>query len=571
MDETRVFDMKNKEVRTTLRGYALLRDPLLNKGTAFTHEERVKFQLEGFLPARVTTLEEQMARLSETLDRLENNLDKYEFLRALQDRNETLFYAFVMSRMEELVPIVYTPTVGEAVQKFSHIFRRPRGIYVDPTIVDRLPQILMNYPSIRNVRLIVATDSEGILGIGDQGAGGMGISIGKLALYVLGAGIHPSACLPIALDVGTNNPELLDDPFYLGYRRPRLRGKEYLEFMDRFVEGVRAVLPGVLLQWEDLSKQNAFTVLERYQDVVLSFNDDVQGTGAVALGGVLAALRITGKPLTEQRIAILGAGAGGIGIAHRLASAMAAAGLPLEEARRRIYPLDSRGLVLSDRPDLEEYKRSFAHSPSELEGWFLDDPNTVRLLDVVRNARPTVLIGVSGQPGQFTEAVVREMAQHTPQPIIFPLSNPTARAEARPADLIRWSEGRAIVATGSPFPPVEWNGRRYRIGQGNNVFVFPGIGLGAMMVRAKQVTDRMLTAAGVALAEKVTSRLLEERCVYPPMAELRQVTAHVAAAVAQAAIEDGVADPVDGDLEEMARSQMWEPRYDFKYVPVLKP
>jgi malic enzyme len=567
IEPTTTFDLSRREVRTALRGYALLRDPLLNKSTAFPHEERAALGLEGLLPGRVATLEEQLVRVGENYDRVGDDLDRYVYLRALQDRNETLFYAFVLRRLEELVPIVYTPTVGTAVQRFSHIYQRPRGLHLCPDTIGHLPRILRRYPGRADVRLIVVTDSEGILGIGDQGTGGMGIPIGKLALYVLGAGIHPAACLPVALDVGTNNPEHLGDPLYLGWRRDRLRGDAYSDFMERFVSTLEAELPGVLVQWEDFSKQNAFTVLDKYRSRLPSFNDDIQGTGAVILGGVLAALRITGQRLCDQRIVVHGAGAGGIGVAHRLCSALVRDGLAPDEARERIFALDSRGLLVEGRQGVEPYKTAFAHRRAAVEGWTLRNPDRIALLDVIENAKPTVLLGTSGTPGEFDESVVRAMAAATDQPIIFPLSNPTARAEAAPQDVYRWTEGRAVVATGSPFPPVTFDGRTNRVGQANNVFVFPGIGLGALVAGASEITDDMVTAAAAALVECVSEEDLRDRCVYPRIGDLREVTVRVAGAVVRAAIREAVAPPIAGDVEETVRASMWAPEY-FRYVAV---
>ncbi len=461
---------------------------------------------------------------------------------------------------------MYTPTVGTAVEQFSHIYRRPRGLFLSPDNIDHCAQILREYPYSHDVRLIVATDSEGILGIGDQGTGGMGIPIGKLALYVLGAGLHPSRCLPIVLDVGTDNQALLDDPAYLGWRHERLRDGAYFDFVEGFVAGVRKALPDVLLQWEDLSKQNAFSVLDKYRGDLLSFNDDIQGTGAVVLGGVLAALRMTKQDMRDQRVVVLGAGAGGVGVTRQLHAGLMYAGLPDAEARSRLYTLDSKGLVVDGRQGVDGYKQAFARSREDVTGWTLDSPGRISLLDVIRNARPTAVVGMSGQPGVFDETIVRAACDNLDRPLIFPLSNPTAKAEGKPEDILRWSEGRAVVATGSPFEPVNYEGSQRHIGQGNNVFVFPGIGLGALVVGASGITDGMLTAASMALLHAVNDEDLERGSVYPSMSQLRDVTVDVATAVAREAIEAGVASSPEGPLEDAVRQAMWTPEY-YRYVP----
>jgi malate dehydrogenase (oxaloacetate-decarboxylating) len=564
MGDRLTFDIEARQTSTSLRGYALLRDPFANKGTAFTGQEREELGLNGLLPAQELQLQDQIDRLNENYAGASDDLARYVFLRSRQDRNETLFYAFVLSRLEEMAPIVYTPTVGTAVEQFSHIYRRPRGLFLSPANIAQCADILRAYPYSEGVRLIVATDSEGILGIGDQGTGGMGIPIGKLSLYVLGAGIHPSACLPVVLDVGTDNQRLLDDPAYLGWRHERLRDAEYFDFIEQFASGVREAMPNVLLQWEDLSKQNAFTVLDKYRSDLLSFNDDIQGTGAVVLGGVLAALRLTGQRMQDQRLVVLGAGAGGVGVTRQLHAGLVAAGLSEGEARERLYTIDSRGLITDARANLDEYKRAFARPAGDVAGWSLDDPSRVTLLDVIRNARPTSIIGMSGQPGVFDEEVVRAQCENAARPLIFPLSNPTAKAEGKPEDILRWSGGRAVVATGSPFEPVAYDGSQRHIGQGNNVFVFPGIGLGALAVGARQITDGMLTAASTALTEAVSSADLERGSVYPSMSRLREVTVDVAAAVAEA-VEAGVADAPDEPFVDLVRRSMWTPEY-YRYT-----
>lgn len=522
------------------RGVALLHDPLLNKGSAFTAEEREAFSLSGFLPAHVATLEEQLERTYENYARKDSAIEKHIFLRSLQDRNETLFYALLLCHLEEMIPIVYTPTVGEACRAYSHLFRHARGIFITPENVGRIDRIFEGLP-FGNVEMIVVTDSEGILGIGDQGAGGMGIPIGKLSLYVAGAGIHPSACLPVTLDVGTDNEELLRDPLYLGLRRSRLRGEPYFAVVDQFVQAVKRHFPRALLQWEDFSRQNAFTLLERYRKVLPSFNDDIQGTGAVVLAGTLAALKLSGGKLVDQVFLIYGAGAGGVGVARQIHAGLVEAGLTPGAARERILTLDSRGLVVRERPGLEPYKEEFAVAPDRVPGWGLDPAGKIGLIPAIEKARVTAIYGLSGRRGDISEGVVRALVANTPSPLVFPLSNPTANCEADPADVYRWSEGRAIVATGSPFPDVVLGERRFVVGQGNNAFIFPGVGLGTLAVGASEVTDGMFTAAAHRLFDLIPQDRLNQRCIYPPYAALREVSKQVAIAVGEAAVRDGVA------------------------------
>jgi malate dehydrogenase (oxaloacetate-decarboxylating) len=544
-----------KELAVSQTGINLLRNPILNKGTAFTQAERDEFELHGLLPPHIATMEEQLQRVRENFDRLDAPLKKYIQLRALQERNETLFYAFLLKYIEDAMPVLYTPTVGQAVEEYSHIFRFPRGIYISPDAINRIDDALRPF---RGVELIVATDGEGILGIGDQGTGGMGIPIGKLSLYTAGAGIHPAKCLPAMLDVGVNNEQLLNDPLYLGIRQKRLRGDAYFDFIDQFVQGVRRSLPGALIQWEDFSKQNAFSVLNRYREEVLSFNDDIQGTGAMALAGILTALKMSRQELKRQVFAIFGAGAGGAGIARQLHAALMKEGLSAEEAKARIYALDSRGLITVGREGVEEYKKPLAHAPDSISHWRLTNPSLISLMETIVNAKATVLIGASGQPNTFTEAVAKAMQVNTPRPIIFPLSNPTSRTEARPEDLHRWTDGKAIIATGSPFPPVERDGKRRRIGQGNNSFIFPGIGLGALAVRARKITDEMCTAAAMALHNAT----LDPDAVFPPIQQFRRIAHAVATAVAQAALDAGIAEKrPEGELGAAIRALMWEPVY----------
>lgn len=543
-------------------GFELLHNPILNKGAAFSKEERKLFKLEGFLPSAVTTLNEQVARSYENFESKPSDIEKYIFLRSLQDRNETLFYGLILTYLEEMIPIVYTPTVGLACQQYSHIFRFTRGIFLSPGNIDRIDDIFAALPN-KHVEMIVVTDSEGILGIGDQGVGGMGIPIGKLSLYVAGAGINPANCLPVTLDVGTNNQELLNDPMYLGIKRERLRGDEYFAFIEKFVEGVKRNFPHAVLQWEDFSKQNAFTLLDKYRDGLPSFNDDIQGTGAVTLAGIIGAVKIKGETLSDQVFVVYGAGAGGIGVTRQIYSALIGEGLTEEEAKDRLYILDSRGVLFEGRSGIDEYKREFAKKADFARGWTIQNEESVTLLETVKNARPQVLVGLSGVAGSFDEEVVRAMYEGCGCPIIFPLSNPTSIAEARPEDIYQWTEGKAIVATGSPFPDVNYRGKVFIVGQGNNVFIFPGVGLGALLVKAQVITDEMFTVAAHRLSEMVSSYRLELKCVYPAMTDLRYVCRELAVVVAKKAMEQNVArKPVVPELlDNMVRSRMWAPRY----------
>lgn len=544
-------------------GPDLLIDPLLNKGTAWPREERVALGIEGLLPPKVSTVEQQLERVYENYSRQPDDLARYLYLVSLQDRNETLFYRLLLEHVEEMTPIVYTPTVGEACQKFSHIYRRARGLYITQEHRASMRDVLRNAP-YEGVGVIVATDNEGILGIGDQGAGGMGIPIGKLTLYTLGAGIHPARCLPVCLDVGTGNAALRQDPLYLGVDRPRLRGDAYFEMLDAFVEAVTEVFPDVLLQWEDFSRQTAFSVLDRYRDRVCSFNDDIQGTGAVAFAGVLGVVEATGVPLRDQRFCVYGAGAGGGGVIGVLLAGLRESGLSPSEARERLVAVDSQGVILDGREHLAPYKKTFARQADLVAGWKLEQEGRVSLMDAVRNFEPTVLIGTSGQPGSFTEAIVREMASHVERPAIFAMSNPTSKSELVPADAIAWTNGRALVATGSPFQPVRHEGKVFPIGQGNNAFCFPGIGLGVVASRARQVTDGMLLAAARAVADKVPAATLQAGGLYPSIEILREASLAVARAVGETAITEAVVADESLTAENLAAKlerEMWYPSY----------
>ncbi len=539
------------------RGQRLLHSPLLNKGTAFTERERNDFGLHGLLPPHVSTMAEQLERTYASFLSFQSDLERNIYLSSLQDRNETLFFRLLLDHMQEMTPIIYTPVVAEACRNWSKIFRRARGIYLTPADRGRFDQVLENSPV--DPAVIVVTDNERILGIGDQGAGGMGIPIGKLSLYTLGAGIHPSRCLPISLDVGTNNGDLLKDPLYIGWRHPRLRGDEYWSFVDDFVASVKRLFPKVLLQWEDFGKSTSFRHLHTHRDAIASFNDDILGTAAVSVAGLLCAMRLLNARLSDQTIVLLGAGSAGVGIASLIVDAMIEDGTDPADARRSIYTLDSKGLVVQGRRGLDEHKQKFAVEPERITAWG-PKGDQIPLLEVVKRAKPTVLFGVSGQSGVFTEEIVRTMAAQVDQPIILPLSNPTSCAEARPVDIIHWTDGRAIVATGSPFDDVIYNGRRYRIGQGNNVFIFPGVGLGTIVARARKVTDGMFLAGARALAGCVADDLLRLSSVYPAIDQVRICSRVVAKAVALRAVEEGVADPVE-DLDEKLTMSMWEPRY----------
>ena len=547
-------------VRVPYRGQHLLRHPMFNKGTAFTHEEREALGLDGLLPDAVSTIEQQQRRVYRNIMRKQDPLERYIGLVALQDRDEVLFYRLLVDHIEELMPFVYTPTVGLACQEYSHVFRRARGMWITPGHRGRIEQVLGNAP-YDDVRLIVVTDNERILGLGDQGAGGMGIPIGKLALYTAAAGIHPTRCLPVSLDVGTDNEELLADDLYLGWRHPRIRGDAYYTLVDEFVQAVRRRFPRAILQWEDFKKRNAFLLLDRYRQTLTSFNDDIQGTAAVTLAGILAAIRVTGIPMSSQRTVILGAGGAGIGIARLLRLSLLRAGLDGEALTEAIAVLDSGGLLVDDR-DMDPHKRPFAWPARLAEARGLGKGKPRDLEAVVRVVKPTVLIGTTGQPGTFTQAVVREMAAHTAHPVVLPMSNPTSKSEATAEDVIRWTGGRALVATGSPFSPVALEGRTIRIGQCNNALVFPGLGLGVLVSEARQVTDGMFTAAAERLAAEVRDEDLAAGSLFPPQSDIRKVEAAIAEAVVRQARDEGVGKAIrDEAIPAAVRSAIWEPRH----------
>jgi len=551
----------NSVVRTSLTGYDLLLNPRLNKGTAFTDEERDEFALHGLLPPHVGTLEDQRERRKRALDNRPTNFGKYTLMRDLQDSDETLFYSLIAHHTEELLPIVYTPAVGEGCQRFSEIWRRPRGLFISYPDRHRIDQILAD-PRYDDVRCIVVSDGERILGLGDQGAGGMGIPIGKMALYTALAGIPPEHCLPILLDVGTDNEALLNEPIYIGWEHHRVRGPEYDEFIETFVRAVMRRWPHVLLQWEDFAGVNAAILLKRYRDRLCTFNDDIQGTAAITTATLLAAVHATGIPLSEQTIAMFGAGSAGIGITDMLVAAMQQEGITEEQARQRIYAFNRYGLLIEGCQGIRPGQEPLVRKKADVEGWTLSGPGPISLLDVVRNAKVTVLAGVSAQAGAFTEEIVREMARHTPRPVIFPLSNPTSKAEATPADLLRWTDGRALVGTGSPFAPVEVDGKLVRISQINNSYIFPGLALGILVSRASRVTDAMIMAAARALAALSPAREDKNAPLLPPIGDSRKVGLIVGEAVARQAILDGVAGFTDPEaLPAQLRAYVWEPVY----------
>ena len=543
------------------RGRELLLEPLTNKGTGFTRAERDELGLHGLLPPNIFTLEEQLTRAYENNRANTTPLAKYVHLATLQDRNEVLFFRLLHEHIEEMMPIVYTPTVGEACQRFSHIYRQSRGIFVDWTNRGRIAEVLANY-HVRNPSVVVVTDGERILGLGDQGVGGMGIPIGKLALYTLCAGLPPDTTLPVMLDLGTDNETLLADPLYIGLRRKRVRGDEYQAFVDEFVAAVAQVFPGAVLQWEDFLKENALLQLERFRERITSFNDDIQGTAAVTVAGLLACLRHSGGKLAKQRLLFGGAGASAQGIGQLFVAALVDEGMPLAQARRQVFMVDRHGLVLGDRKGLEGFKAMFAREPAEVSDWSCRDRANISLLETIENARPTMLIGASAQPGYFDEAAVRAMASHNHRPVIFPLSNPTSRAECTPAEALRWSEGRALVATGSPFDPVEIRGRLQRIGQCNNSFIFPGVGLGAWVGKLRRITDAMFLDAARELAARAPVTELEAGALFPRFNDIRAISHAIACAVVRRGVREGHADAsVLEGLEQRVQDAMWFPRY----------
>lgn len=553
---------KGGQLKVPYHSASLLRYPLYNKGTGFTAEERERFGLVGLLPSQHNDIETQAQRVYKSICYNKDPLGRHIGLAALQDRNEHLFYKVLSLHLDELMPIIYTPTVGKASQYYSRVFRRARGIWITPDFRGRVEDILRTGAPFSDVQLMVVTDNESILGIGDQGVGGMAISVGKLSLYCVGAGIHPARTLPISLDVGTDNQSLLDDPLYLGWRQKRLRGNEYDSLVDEFATAARKVFPEVVIQWEDFRKENALCILDRYRQRLPSFNDDIQGTGAVALACVLAACKITGAPLEESRILVYGAGAAGLGIARQLRSQLKSNGLTDSDLRNAILVMDSKGVISDGREKIEEYKKELAWPEHMARDLDLSDTDRRKLQKVIQGYRPTVLIGASGQGGAFDEESVRAMANVVGTPVILPMSNPTSISEASPEQVLRWTDGRALVATGSPFEDVQLRGGPRRIGQANNVFIFPGIGLGAIISSASQVTDGMIAAAAVALADSLTSAELSDSCLMPAVSRLWDVSGEIGLAVANQAVTDGVAKKTSADeMQARIDEYRWVPEY----------
>ena len=554
-------DKSARTVETALSGYELLNDPLLNKGTAFTENERDAFDLHGLLPPHVAELGYQVKRRLDAFRGLGSDLQRYIFLRGLQDSNETLFYALLTRNIEEMMPVVYTPTVGLGCQLFSSIFRKPRGLFLSLPHKDLVRRIL-GHPRFDGIEAIVVSDGERILGLGDQGAGGMGIPIGKLALYTACAGLHPSTTLPIILDVGTDNKQHLDDPLYIGWQHERVRGAEYDELIEIFVSAVRQRWPHVLLHWEDFAIGNANRLLARYRDQLCTFNDDIQGTAAIAVGTLLGAINVTGVPLREQRVAVFGAGSAGTGICALLLRAMIEAGLSETEARDRFYLVDRPGLLVEGMPGLQSFQVPFAQKRNHVAAWTLEQPGRIGLADVVANVHPTVLIATSGQAHAFSEAVIRAMAEHVRRPVILLLSNPTERCEATPSDLVTWTEDRAVIGTGSPFPPIKRDGKEFRVDQTNNAYVYPGVGLGAIATDARRISDGMFLAAARAVAEMSPAKRDPYAHLLPPLVEIRTLTFHVALAVAKQAQIEGLAEPAPEDaIVAAVKAKMWNPVY----------
>jgi malate dehydrogenase (oxaloacetate-decarboxylating)(NADP+) len=543
--------MNDHKLSALHRGVKILHDPIRNKGTAFTEADRKALHLTGLLPPRVHSLAEQELRVLGNVRNKATDLARYLYLISLQDRNETLFYRVVMNNIEEMMPLIYTPTVGAACQTFQHIYRRPRGFYVSSRDRGNVRGILDNWPH-KNAKIIVITDGERILGLGDLGADGMGIPIGKLSLYTACAGIHPTECLPVMLDVGTNNEALLNDPLYNGLEQHRERGEKFDSLLDEFIEAAQEHFPGVLIQFEDFGNTNAFRLLDKYRDKICCFNDDIQGTGAVAMSGIIAALRITKEKLADQRLLFLGAGEAGIGTADTFVAALVEEGMPVEEARKRCCFVDTQGLLTSNRDKIADHKQRYAR----------DMPAIDNFLEAVKTLKPTAILGLSGQPGSFPKAVIEAMAKINKRPIIFALSNPTSKAECTAEEAYRWSKGRAIFASGSPFDPVKLGNTTHVPGQGNNVYIFPGIGLGAIVSRSRRVTNEMFLAATHSLAKQVSEYDLQRGCIYPPLSRIREVSAKIAYEVATIAFEKGLADrEMPEDLMAEIRAQMYQPVY----------
>lgn len=552
------------QIKTNLTGNNLLKDFRINKNTGFSPKERSEFGLLGLIPNREETIEEQAARCYLQCKAQPSKLAQFIYLNALHAENETLFYKVINDNLQELLPIVYTPTIGEAVEKFSTEYRQPQGLFLSYPNKDNLEAILAPHLT-ENIDMVLVTDGEGVLGIGDQGVGAINISIGKLAVYTLCAGINPWRVLPVQLDVGTDNEILLNDPLYVGWRHPRVKGKDYDDFIDAFVKTIQKKLPNVFLHWEDFGRDTARKNLDRYRNKMCTFNDDMQGTGVVTLSAVLSGIYALGQKLTDQRFIFFGAGTSSSGIADQICDAMVLEGLSLEEARNRIWMLGKRGLLTKNLTGLLDFQEVYSHSKQDIANWQVEDSNRISLLETVKNVKPTVMIGVSTVSGAFSEEVVREMAKYVEHPIILPLSNPTSKAEAVPADLLRWTNNKALVATGSPFPDVEINGKKMRVAQCNNAFAFPGIGLGLIAGKTRRVTNGMIWAACKALTDFSPVKKDRNAPLLPSLAEVKDVSHHIAKAVINQAIADGVADPVS-DIDLAIRSVAWEP----KYYPLVK-
>lgn len=553
-------------IEVALRGQQLLTDPFLNKGSSFTEEERLSLGLSGLLRSSVSTIETQRARSYEMYGRKHDDIEKYIFLQSLLNRNETLFYSLLNHHLIEMLPIVYTPVVGQACLMLSRITREYRGIYINPENIGNIDEIFREV-SLPEVSLIVVTDGERILGLGDLGSDGMGIPVGKINLYVAAGGLHPACCLPICLDVGTNNERLLNDPMYLGYCQRRLEGKEYDEFIERFVLGVKRNFPNALLQWEDFAKHKAFKLLDRYRDRILSFNDDIQGTGAVSLAALLTAMTIKKQRFSDQKFVVVGMGQAGSGIATNIWTMMKEEGATDEEAQSRIFAIDAPGLLMEDTPGLEQYQKKFAQKRSTVAGWKLQNPGVIRLADVVSNSKATVLIGVTAQNGLFNEEILTQMAKNTEQPIIFALSNPTSKSECTPEDVAKWTKGKGLVATGSPFAPFKAEGKEFVTSQCNNMFIYPGMGLGALVSRAAKVTSKMFLSASKALSALVTAEQRSRNMLLPDLKDIREVSFYIAKAVAIEARDSGIGRLLsDEEYERVIRKAQWEPHY-YHYRP----
>lgn len=567
MDYKKKLD-KNKEAFLEIRlsDYALITTPLLNKGMAFSKEERKTFLLDGLLPPHFSTINDQRARSYEAFLNKPSDIEKYLYLRDLQDSNETLYYNLLTNYINETLPIVYTPVVGLGCQRFSKIYRRPRGLFIAYPYKDEIEKILAN-PRFDLVKVIVVSDGERILGLGDQGAGGMGIPIGKLALYSACAGVNPAYTLPILLDTGTNNQALINDPLYIGWRHERVRGKDYNDFIEAFITAVKKRFPHILLQWEDFAKQNAEPILAKYRDKLCTFNDDIQGTAAIATATLLSAIKVTGIKLVDQKIAIFGGGSAGCGISNLIVKALISEGLSEKEALSRIFILDKNGLLVDDMQNLMSFQEKFCQPREKTVTWSCLNQANISLMDVIKNIHPTVLIGVSGVFGAFNEAIVREMAANVERPVILPLSNPTEHCEANPADLVKWTNDKVIMGTGSPFPPIMRNGILQRIDQTNNAYIFPGLGLGLIAVKATSVTDNMFMIAAKTLANCSPTANNRAANLLPPLEEIREVSLKIAIAVAKEAVASGYASyQTEDKIEETVRGEVWEP----EYLPYIK-